>query len=270
MRKGINETAARLLATLSGHEKDIFTLQDVRQTVQIHPRYLENLLQDLVARGWLKRLQRGTYMVLPLKAGVEGHFSEHPFVLAAHLARPAVISYWSALNYYGFTEQIPGTIFVSTTMKKRNLNITILGIRFKFVLLSREKLFGAQKAWVDSTSIEITDPERTILDAFDHPEYCGGIVESCKSAVNAWKDLDRQKLLEYLDRMRNSSVAKRLGFSLEIFGVAEESFIKSLAERVKKGYSRLDPSAPAQGRYVAKWNLQANVDEYYLKAWGRT
>lgn len=270
MRQGINETAAKLLAILSGHDKDIFTLEEARQSIRIHPRYLENLLQDLVAKGWLKRVEQGMYMILPLKAGVEGHFSEHPFVLATYLARPAVISYWSALNYYGYTEQIPGTVFVSTTMKKRSLNLTILGIRFKFVLLSKEKLFGVRKAWVDSASIEITDPERTILDAFDHPEYCGGIVESCKATVHAWGNLDRQKLLEYLDKMRNSSVAKRLGFILEMFDIAEEPFIKSLAERVKKGYSRLDPTAPAQGRYVAKWNLQANADEDYLKAWSRT
>jgi len=155
-------------------------------------------------------------------------------------------------------------------MKKRSLNLAILGIRFKFVLLSKEKLFGVQKAWVDSASIEITDPERTILDAFDHPEYCGGIVESCKATVNAWGNLNGQKLLKYMDRMRNSSVAKRLGFILETFDIAEEPFIKSLMERVKKGYSRLDPSAPARGRYVAKWNLQANADEDYLKAWSRT
>ena len=155
-------------------------------------------------------------------------------------------------------------------MKKRSLNITILGIRFKFVLLSREKLFGAQKAWVDSASIQITDPERTILDAFDHPEYCGGIVESCKATVNAWGDLDKEKLLKYLDRMRNSSVAKRLGFVLETFDIAEEFFIRFLVEKVKKGYSRLEPSAPPQGRYIARWNLQVNVDEDYLKAWGRT
>ncbi len=270
MRQGINETAAKLLANLSGHDKEIFTLEDARQIGEIHPRYLQNLLQNLVARGWLKRLERGRYMILPLKAGIEGHFSEHPFVLAAHLARPAVISYWSALNHYGYTEQIPGTVFVSTTMKRRNLNVTILGIKFKFVVLSREKLFGAQKTWVDSASIEITDPERTILDAFDHPEYCGGIAESCKVTVNAWGNLDRPKLLEYLDRMRNSSVAKRLGFILEIFDIAEEPFVKRLAERVKKGYSRLEPSAPPQGRYVAKWNLLVNVDEDYLKAWGRT
>jgi predicted transcriptional regulator of viral defense system len=95
-------------------------------------------------------------------------------------------------------------------------------------------------------------------------------VESCKATVNAWGNLNRQKLLEYLDRMRNSSVAKRLGFIVEIFDVAEKSFIESLAERVKKGYSRLDPSAPPQGRYVAKWNLQVNVDEDYLRVWGRT
>jgi len=270
VRQGINETAAKLLATLSEQDQDIFTIEDARQMVKTHPRYLENLLQDLVAKGWLKRLKRGVYMVLPLKAGVEGHFSEHPFLLATHLARPAVISYWSALNYYGYTEQIPGTVFVSTTMKKRSQNITILGIRFKFVLLSREKLFGAQKAWVDSVSIQITDPERTVLDAFDHPEYCGGMVESCKATMNVWADLDRQKLLEYLDRMRNSSVAKRLGFVLEMFDLTEESFIKSLVERVRKGYSRLDPSAPAQGRYVSRWNLQVNIDENYLKAWGRT
>lgn len=270
MRQGINETAAELLATLSALDKDIFTLKDARRTVKIHPRYLENLLRHLVAKGWLRRLERGTYMILPLKAGVDGHFSENPFVLAAKLVRPAVISYWSALNYYGYTEQIPGTVFVSTTMKKRSLNLTILGIRFKFVLLSKEKLFGVQKVWVDSATIEITDPERTILDAFDHPEYCGGIVESCKATVRSWGNLDKQRLFKYLDRMRNSSVAKRLGFTLETFDLAEERLIALLADRVKKGYSRLDPSAPAQGRYVAKWNLQVNVNENYLKAWSRT
>jgi len=39
--------------------------------------------------------------------------------IVSHLVVPAYVSYWSALYFHGFTEQVPLITFVATTKKKR-------------------------------------------------------------------------------------------------------------------------------------------------------
>ena len=42
-------------------------------------------LSRLERKGWLKRLERGVYLLIPLEAGPEGKWSEDPLVIAAQL-----------------------------------------------------------------------------------------------------------------------------------------------------------------------------------------
>jgi predicted transcriptional regulator of viral defense system len=97
--------------------KHVFRLEDAAPYWS-SPQMARKALSRLERRGWLKRLERGLYLVVPLDAGPIGHWSEDPLVIVAQLAPESAVAYWSALHYWGMTEQIPRTIFVQT-LKRR-------------------------------------------------------------------------------------------------------------------------------------------------------
>ena len=139
--KTLGEDGARLLTSLSVAGKTVFTSEDAAQVLgdKVNARLL---LSRLEKKRWLKRLEKGKYLILPFEAGMEGKYSEHPFIIASKLITPYAVSYWSALNHYGYTEQIPGTIYVSSTKRRTDMEIADLGLRFKFVRLTPSKFFG--------------------------------------------------------------------------------------------------------------------------------
>jgi len=266
--KTLGEDGARLLTSLSVAGKTVFTSEDAAEVLgaEVNVRLLLSRLEN---KRWLKRLEKGKYLILPFEAGMEGKYSEHPFVIASKLTTPYAISYWSALNYYGYTEQIPGTIYVSSTRRRTDLEITDLGLWFKFVKLAPSKFFGHQEVWVEERKVNITDREKTIVDCLDRPEYCGGIVESTKGLWYACtqEEIDLVKLTEYVTIMNNRSIFKRLGYLAELLELPIGESLQTWKESISSGYTLLDPVMPRGGRYNSRWNLQINVDRHELTEW---
>ena len=64
------------------------------------------LLAALAANGWLARVRHGWYICVPLEASEPSEWREEPWVVAAALFSPGYIGGWSALEYWGLTEQI--------------------------------------------------------------------------------------------------------------------------------------------------------------------
>ena len=57
-------------------------------------------------------------MIIPLGAE-KGEYTLHEFIIGSLLVKSSAIAYRSALNYHGFTEQIPNTVLVQTTVRKK-------------------------------------------------------------------------------------------------------------------------------------------------------
>lgn len=266
--KTLGEDGARLLTSLSAAGKTVFTSEDAAQVLgnEVNVRLL---LSRLERKRWLKRLEKGKYLILPFEAGMEGKYSEHPFIIASKLIAPYAISYWSALNYYGYTEQIPGTIYVSSTRRRADLEIPDLGLRFEFVKLIPSKFFGHHEVWIEERRVNITDREKTIVDCLDHPEYCGGIVEATKGLWYAYtqEEIDLARLTEYVERMNNRTIFKRLGYLAELLELSVGEFLQSWKENISSGYPLLDPVMPDAGRYNSHWNLRINVARHDLTEW---
>lgn len=270
--KTLSERETRLLTTLSAAGKQIFTTQDAVDVLgpAIHT---DQVLSRLRRKRWLKRLGQGLYLILPFEAGMEGHFTAPAFVLAAHLARPAVIAYWSALHHYGLTEQIPQTVFVATTQKKGEVKIADLGLRFKFVTLSPAKMFGLETIWIDGQPVPITNLPKTLVDCLDHPEWCGGIVEAAKGV---WYGLNERRvsadqLTDYAERLGNRAVFKRLGYLAECLDLAlDPETLANWQARISAGYVLLDPSLREAGARNSRWRLAVNVALPDLTEWRQT
>lgn len=257
-RIGLGKLSAELLSKLAERNKRIFTLDDAKKQVDIARPALIKLISDLVRKNWLVRLTQGTFMLLPLEAGPEPRYTEHEFVIASHLIEPYYLSYWPALNYYGWTEQKSRTVFVATTKRKRNLKI--LGIDYTFVTLNKRKFFGFTPVGIDGNAVNIAEKEKAIVDCLDLPKYSGGIVEVAKSIWNGRDELDVAKMLGYASRIGNRAAVSRLCYLLDIFGIQS-------VEVNAGSYSLLDPLRKREGRYISRFSIIENIPRRELLGW---
>jgi predicted transcriptional regulator of viral defense system len=265
IRKGITEKETQLLCTLAKEGKSIIDLKDISRITGESYGYVKVIANRLCKKKWLITITKGRYLISPLSAGDESEYTEHEFVIASHLAKKGsyYISYWNALNYYGYTEQTPLTVFVATT--HRLANIKIHGVRYKFVTIKKTKNFGTKNQMIVKNKIIISDREKTITDALDHPEYCGGIVEVAKCLWNASKDsnVSFDKIIKYAKRMENRTIIKRLGYLIDVLEIKiQPNLYKQMPRLISSGYSWFDTHSTITTKIKSnsKWKLFINID----------
>ena len=264
VRAGLTRNESLLLSSLSEKGKTIFKMEDIATELKCSYKYAKVLANNLTKKKWVIVLRRGVYLIVPLSAGVRSHYTEHEFVIASHLVSPYYIAYWSALNFHGFTEQTPFTVFVATT--RRTKNREVLNVKYNFVTLSKRKFFGFEPTAVSTYKINISDREKTLADALDHPEYCGGIPEAAKSLWNAKEKVSMKKIINYAERMGNTAIVKRLGHLVESLNINVDSEILSKMRRmISPGMSALDPTRTKKGTYNTRWNLLLNIPKETLE-----
>ena len=113
---------SEFLSKLAEKGSTIITFEQA-QALWTPPERTPDALYRLARKGWLRRLERGVYLLIPLEAGPARTWTENGWVIAQYLTAPAAIAYWSALHYWNMTEQIPQVIFVQTTRRKQPTEI---------------------------------------------------------------------------------------------------------------------------------------------------
>ena len=238
-------------------ENQIFSFNQIYQKTRIRKEILRVILSRMEKQGFIERIERGKYLIIPLESE-KGKYTLHEFVIGSYLVKPSAISYWSALHYYGFTEQIPSTVFVQTTARKKKRQMEIFGVNYWIVRVKQEKFYGLRKEWIEETPVNITDKEKTIVDCLDKPNYSGGIIEVAKALKTA--SLNHEKLSEYALQMGNYAVVRRLGYLSEKMGIN-----MNLLPPKSKKYLLLDPTMPSKGFNDPKWRLLINSDAKLLE-----
>ena len=236
------------------HRRDLFyftprLLADLFALDMTHVYYL---LARLKESGLIAEVEKGKYLVLGFEPE---RVLSNPLFIASHLVAPAYVTYWSALHYYGFTEQAPLTVFAATTKKKRPVDFG--GFRFRFVTVQPHKFFGYRREDVGRLPVLIADEAKSIVDSLDQSRYAGGIAEVAKALQVALPVVDIPTLVEYANHMADKSLGSRLGYLLEMLGQPQMAagLVRS-ASLVK-----LDPTRPGVGRHVPVWQVIANVPE---------
>ena len=233
-------------------KKKAFTIGDAEQLGYTNKSVLKVILSRLEKKGWIERIEKGKYIVIPLGAE-KGKYTLNEFVLGSYLVDPCIISYWSTLNYYGFTEQIPRTVFIQTTSRKKHQEVTIFGIPYKIIRIKEEKIFGTKKEWFEETKISLTNREKTIIDCLDKPQYAGGIIEVAKALRT--EEYDKKTLVKYAKKINNTGVIRRLGYICDFLQIP--IYLPKIKTR---NYLKLDPILPETNELNAKWNLIINEE----------
>ncbi len=249
----------RALFALEEAEASMVKTADLARFLSIPLSQVRKVAWQLVKKKRLLRLKRGVYLFAPLKAGPKGEWSEHSFVLLAELmkGKPYYISFWSALNHYGLTEQIPVTVQVMVTRQQRNFQFG--GTKYEFI--HTRKLGEWREEIVAKRLVKIATKEQLLIDCLTHPQRCGGIEGVSKALWYAKEELDWNKL-QTLAQQANHATQRRLAYLAEYWKLPIKMTINPT------GWRWLDPSNPKtiRGKSV-KWGLLLNVEEQRLRQW---
>lgn len=218
-------------------------------------------LGRLVRRGWLSRVRRGLYLILPLEAGREGTAIEDPWVLARELYAPCYIGGWTAAEHWGLTEQLFRTTFVVTSANIRRSRETFLGAEFHLTRSTPERVAKVGYVWRGRERIAVSDRELTIADALANPLWAGGVrhlVEILRTYRES-KKWNPNRLIERLEEIGSGAAFKRLGYLAETVLNADPHLVNAALARRTSGVVKLDPAIAERGRINTRWGLSVNV-----------
>lgn len=233
---------------LRQHDLFYFSPSLLADLLALEPRQAYRVIARLKAEGLIAEVEKGKFLLLGLEPE---RVLSHPLFIACHLVTPAYISYWSALHFYGFTEQVPLTTFVATTRKKRP--VAFRDFRYRFVTLKPHKFFGYRRETVGELPVVVADEAKAIVDSLDQPRYAGGVAEVAKALRAALGTVEVDTLVEYANRMGEKSLGSRLGYLLETLGHPAEGLVCSASP------VQLDPRRPRTGPYDGRWRVVVNV-----------
>lgn len=264
--KTVGPQMARLLRGLYDRSQTTFTLADAEEITRLRPALASSLLYKAAKRGVVSRLKRGVFILVPPELGSTTEYAANPFLVARRLAgdAPCFISHASAMEIHRMVTQPQLAVFTSGT--KRIPNRTLQGTEFRFVLIPSRHFFGTTRHWVTKQEwVDISDPERTVIDGLRQPEYCGGVTEVAKGLWMRHTDMRPARLVDYALRLNIGAVIRRLGYLLELYELAPETELARLRQSLTSTYVPLDPILPREGPHLARWRLRVNVSPEELK-----
>ena len=266
----LSNAEASFLTTLAASGKQIFATKDGYDVLG-KGKATRDALARLVRKGWLERIEKGKYLIVPLEAGPDRIWTENAHVIAGHLVNPAMVSHWSALDYWNLTEQVPRVTYVQTTARKENRRPRVLGMQFRIVRVKSRKFFGSHAYRAGEVQVTVTDREKTIVDCLDRPDLSGGVDQVGKALLVADGDVDWDRTTMYLRQFGSGSVVKRLGFlveALELTHPPEPRMLDQWLDLLTAGISKLDPSTPRESHRIAtRWRMEVNLPEEGLPRW---
>ncbi len=216
----------------------VFTLKDLCLVLTIPKTKAYNLIKALKKKKAIKKTSGSSF----------AFFDTDEYVVAVNAHYPSYISFWTALNYYGWSDQTPKEIYLCTTRYTKQRD------NFHYITISKKRFFGYTKLG----DIIIAEKEKAIIDSLLLPKYAGGIEEIEKCIAAGFKQLDPDKLITYALKIQNKAVLRRLGFIMEKLKYMKK-FLPLLQKHIGNGYERLDPTLPRKNNFNKKWLLEVNI-----------
>lgn len=267
IRLGPQET--KLLFSLEAKKMSVFAFGDARDILEGTDSAVWNVVEGLKRKRRLQEIENGKYLLVPARAGPEGHWSEDPWLIVPRLIDRYYIGFWTAMSFWDMTEQIPYTVFVVTPKRKRNRILEFGSQKFQFVTVSEKKFFGYVEHRIGRDNcFNISSKEKTIVDGLAHPEYCGGITEVIKAMWNVREEVDWNQAYRLAKKIGVNVVRRRLGYLLTVLDIEQSLSEKIKKETVRYPHSFLDPTA-AKTRIASskEFGLTLNRTKNELLGW---
>ncbi|MFT4250454.1 MAG: type IV toxin-antitoxin system AbiEi family antitoxin domain-containing protein [Candidatus Woesearchaeota archaeon] len=181
-------------------QQPIITKADIKKRLGCNDEYAYTVLNRLKEKNKLIQIHKGVYTAI-----------EDIHLIATNIHVPSYISFWSASQLKGYTEQILLSIQVATT--KQYKTITHNQYKIEFYQLPKKAFFGYTKQQTTTGSFFIAEDEKLIIDCLLRENTIGNTQEIISIIKQA--NINKQKMITYLNRINNKTLNKKAGFLLE-------------------------------------------------------
>ena len=244
--KGISKNEQFLLSLIKEKKLIVFGVRELKRLTKWKKTTIHNTLFSLTKKSLLIKIKRDNYILKEI-------LEEKPFEIATELITPSYISFWTALSFYGFTEQQVKVIQLVSPIQENNLKFDLKSV--EVTTLKPERFFGYKK----EDGYAIAEKEKALIDSLYQLDKCGGLDEFVKCLKDSWKEINKKKFINYLVRFNNKSMVSRAGYLIE------ELKLKGIKLRTLKKYKsnsfiKLNPQRKKANRYNKKWKIIVNQE----------
>lgn len=204
-------------------------------------------IREYLQKGYIERVHRDLYVVISLE-------TKQPicsrYQIGASLFPDACISHHSALELFGYSNQVFYVTYVTTN--SRFPDFTYNGISYHRVAQRTDAHV------VQSGNVRVTDLERTVADSIADLEKIGGLEETlrCFALIPS---LNQTKLLQVLALYQNGFLYQKCGYILEALNSSlglPDSFFSECQKHISNSKQYLMKNRDGM-TWHEKWKLYA-------------
>lgn len=257
----LSAKASQIILTAEEDNRHILSVSDFAEFYSITSSYARKMISELVEHGWLVRVGKGQYQLLPARTGLDPYPAGDKFVVACQRFPDSFVAYGSAAEYHGLTMQIFTRVMLINTV--RNGEHDVGNVRTLMLKVNAENHIGSQPV-TRGPNVSVSTIERTVLDAIDRPDLCGGVSDLPEIIERARSRLDIQALMSLLPTYRSKSLVSKVGWLLETFEYNLPRQVENQLLEWSAGVKSYLVSTRLLGadrviKYSSKWGLSINA-----------
>lgn len=226
----------------------VFSIDDVKK-MKGNEKTAYSQLERLIKKGMIKKIRKNIYSAIN---PTTGQVIANRYQIACAITDTAYISHHSAFEYYGLANQVFYEVYVSSETKFNHFEFDY--VTYKYVQ-SRMKE-GVVEA-KNTTRVQITDLERTVIDSIRDFNKIGGF-EELLNCLECIQYLDEAKLKRYLDIYNTQGLYQRVGYLLHHYRKEmqlSKEFIGYCKGKIGKSRRYLVIEAKEDSYYDSEWKL---------------
>jgi predicted transcriptional regulator of viral defense system len=259
--QSLSRVETSLLASWDRSGRAHVTLEDILADVPDHDPSV--LASGLVRKGLLYRVGPGVFIIRALRTAGRPWSPTAVAFAAAFLANETYyLGGWWALSFHRLTQQVYGSVLDAFVSRRRHRR-DVPGTRILFHVLPPDAFtWGREEAVIENQSVFVSDRERTILDAIEHPSPYATLRAGLAVVRDALQtsEFDHERLVDYALRGTRPSTRARLGVLLEDAATPERVLRRLEQGRGvgKETLVSLVPGAGRRGHVRARWSVLDN------------
>jgi len=269
MSRSLSDLEAKLILHLEWEKQPVVTIEQTMAILNCSYDHARQLLHRLARRRWLVPLTPGKYELIPAERGEHAFPDTNPLFIGSALVEPYYFSFATAAFYHGLSTQASATVYIATSVRTGRRLYQVRGKEYRLVFQPPHKFFGTVEIDAYGSRVSMAEPEKTIVDALDRPEYAGDIPEIAGMLQRGRGRLNWEILADYTLRFESQALIQRLGHLLDLLRLPVPAPAR---DRLSAGVGKSTPylGRPGQwgtgGEYDPIWRIVNNVPRQELLA----
>lgn len=269
MSRSLSGLEAKLILHMEWERQSTVTIEETMAILDCSYDHARRVLHRLARHRWLVPLTPGKYELIPADRGEHAFPDTNPLFIGSALVESYYFSYATAAFFHGLSTQASAVVYLATSVRTGRRIYHVRGKEYRLVLQPTLKFFGAVEVDAYGSRVRMAEPEKTVVDALDRPEYAGDIPEVAGMLQRGRGRLDWDKLAAYGLRYRSQALIQRLGYLLDLLGYPVAAQTREL---LLAGVGKSTPylGRPGKwgtgGEYDSTWRIVDNLPRQELLA----